>query len=223
MYDVDGCFACDLIAGRQPLPGGRIHRTRHCIVEHCGGRQGESPLGIGTLLVKPQRHVVHVADLHDDETAELGPASRRGACRDEADEPAARTAPHSKFRCLPCNHASTSRRSKRSPTPPVIPPVVAQELYAPPRRRFLVASTGDSAGDSARASSAVSSTHSASGAAVLDLKECTRVASRPTAALWRRTASAEASLVACVQSRSIGTSSSESNWRVVRPARSSSK
>ncbi len=79
MHDVEGCFACDLIAGRHPLPGGRIHRTRHWIVEHCVGRRGESPLGIGTLLVKPERHVVHVADLDDDETAELGPLLRDAA------------------------------------------------------------------------------------------------------------------------------------------------
>jgi diadenosine tetraphosphate (Ap4A) HIT family hydrolase len=37
-------------------------------VEHCVG-----PLGVGTLVVKPVRHVVHVAQLEPDEAAELGP------------------------------------------------------------------------------------------------------------------------------------------------------
>jgi hypothetical protein len=50
------CIACDLSAGRAPLPGGLIHRTQHWLVEHCIG-----PLGIGTLIVKPERHVEHVA------------------------------------------------------------------------------------------------------------------------------------------------------------------
>jgi diadenosine tetraphosphate (Ap4A) HIT family hydrolase len=71
---VDGCLACDLTAGRRPLPGGCIHRTEHWLVEHCVG-----PLGLGTLIVKPQRHVTAVADLNDDEAAELGPLLRRAS------------------------------------------------------------------------------------------------------------------------------------------------
>ena len=31
------------------------------------------PLGLGTAIVKPLRHVIHLADLDADETAELGP------------------------------------------------------------------------------------------------------------------------------------------------------
>jgi diadenosine tetraphosphate (Ap4A) HIT family hydrolase len=68
MDDVEGCVACDLARGRRSLAGGLIHRTRHWLVEHCIG-----PLGIGTLIVKPERHVVHVWDLTADESAELGP------------------------------------------------------------------------------------------------------------------------------------------------------
>lgn len=71
---VEGCLACDLAAGRVPLPGGRIHSTEHWIVEHCVG-----PLPPGTLIVKPQRHVTCVADLSDDEVAELGPLLRRAS------------------------------------------------------------------------------------------------------------------------------------------------
>lgn len=62
------CLACDLTAGRAPLPGGEIHRTARWVVEHCLG-----PLGLGTLVVKPLRHVVHVADLDADEAVEMGP------------------------------------------------------------------------------------------------------------------------------------------------------
>lgn len=65
------CFACDLTAGTIPLPGGVIHRTGHWLVEHCVG-----PLGVGTLIVKPARHVTAVADLTDDEARELGPLLR---------------------------------------------------------------------------------------------------------------------------------------------------
>jgi ATP adenylyltransferase len=72
--DQAGCLACDLAAGRRPLPGGRIDQTAHWAVEHCVG-----PLGVGTLIVKPLRHVLHVADLTADESVELGPLLRRVA------------------------------------------------------------------------------------------------------------------------------------------------
>lgn len=68
---VEGCLACDLADGRLPLPGGAIHETAHWLVEHCVG-----PLGVGTLIVKPKRHVLHVWELTDDEAAELGPLLR---------------------------------------------------------------------------------------------------------------------------------------------------
>ena len=44
-------------------------------MEHCIG-----PLGVGTLIVKPKRHVVHVADLTQSEAAEMGPLLQRTAC-----------------------------------------------------------------------------------------------------------------------------------------------
>lgn len=69
---MEGCLACDLAEGRVPLPGGVIHETPHWIVEHCVG-----PLGAGTLIVKPRRHVVHVWELAVDEAAELGLLLRR--------------------------------------------------------------------------------------------------------------------------------------------------
>lgn len=67
-------MACDLAAGRRPLPGGLIHRTKSWLVEHCIG-----PLGLGTLIVKPERHVTSVADLSFAEAAELGPLLRQAS------------------------------------------------------------------------------------------------------------------------------------------------
>ncbi|UDY34496.1 hypothetical protein [Dermatobacter hominis] len=64
----DDCFACSLTAGVLPLVGGELHRTAHWVVEHAVG-----PLELGTMVVKPLRHVCHVADLDAAETMELGP------------------------------------------------------------------------------------------------------------------------------------------------------
>ena len=74
MDGVEGCLACDLAAGRQDLPGGRIHETANWIVEHCVG-----PLRVGALLVKPARHVVSLGELNGSEAAELGPLLQRAA------------------------------------------------------------------------------------------------------------------------------------------------
>lgn len=72
MSDGESCLACDLTAGRQPLPGGIILRADHWTVEHCIG-----PLGVGTLIVKPLRHVLRFADLTRDEAAEFGTLMQR--------------------------------------------------------------------------------------------------------------------------------------------------
>jgi diadenosine tetraphosphate (Ap4A) HIT family hydrolase len=69
---VEGCLACDLAEGRIDLPGGRILETDLWIVEHCVG-----PLGIGTLVVKPRRHVVHLWELTETESDALGPLLAR--------------------------------------------------------------------------------------------------------------------------------------------------
>jgi diadenosine tetraphosphate (Ap4A) HIT family hydrolase len=65
------CATCHSIAART-APGGCIHETDHWFVDHCVG-----PLGVGTLIVKPKRHVVHVWQLDESEAAELGPLLRR--------------------------------------------------------------------------------------------------------------------------------------------------
>ena len=70
--DVGGCIACDLTHGRQLLPGGPIAETAYWRVEHCVG-----PLGVGTLLVKPIRHVESVGALSAEEAAALGPLLRQ--------------------------------------------------------------------------------------------------------------------------------------------------
>jgi ATP adenylyltransferase len=74
LSDVQGCIACDLTAGREPLPGGVIADSGLWRVEHCVG-----PLGVGSLIVKPVRHVLLVADLTAEEAAELGPLLRTAA------------------------------------------------------------------------------------------------------------------------------------------------
>jgi hemoglobin len=70
--DVVGCIACDLTHGRRALPGGVIVESSRWRVEHCVG-----PLGVGTLLVKPLRHVESVGLLSSDEAEELGPLLTR--------------------------------------------------------------------------------------------------------------------------------------------------
>ena len=71
---VHGCLSCDLLAGRRPCPGGTIAETERWAVQHCVG-----PLGVGTLIVQPKRHVLHVADLDAAEAAEFGPLLQRAA------------------------------------------------------------------------------------------------------------------------------------------------
>jgi diadenosine tetraphosphate (Ap4A) HIT family hydrolase len=69
---VECCVACDLAAGRIELPGGSIYETHGWLVGHCVG-----PLGVGTLIVKPKRHLTRVSELTPDEAAELGPLLQR--------------------------------------------------------------------------------------------------------------------------------------------------
>ena len=66
------CMACQLTASDRGLAGGRIFETDHWVVEHCVGT-----LGVGTLILKPFRHIVALADLSDAEAAELGPLMKR--------------------------------------------------------------------------------------------------------------------------------------------------
>jgi diadenosine tetraphosphate (Ap4A) HIT family hydrolase len=72
---VEGCLACDIAAGRVEIPGGIIMRTDCFRIDHCVG-----PLGVGTLIVAPLRHVTRVSDLTADEAEELGLLLYRAAC-----------------------------------------------------------------------------------------------------------------------------------------------
>ena len=60
------CWVCEMTAANG-VPGGTIHETARWVIDHCVG-----PLGIGTLIVRPKRHVVRVADLSAAEAGELG-------------------------------------------------------------------------------------------------------------------------------------------------------
>jgi diadenosine tetraphosphate (Ap4A) HIT family hydrolase len=68
------CLACDLIEHPEQVPGGRIATIGGWVVEHCIG-----PLGVGTVIVKPIRHVTHLAGLEPGEAAQLGPVLARVA------------------------------------------------------------------------------------------------------------------------------------------------
>ncbi|GGX97247.1 HIT family protein [Streptomyces minutiscleroticus] len=69
--DTTGCVVCDMLQGRAALPGGTAHETSHWVVMHVLGA-----FNLGSLAIVPRRHVLHVADLDDDETARLGPLLR---------------------------------------------------------------------------------------------------------------------------------------------------
>jgi diadenosine tetraphosphate (Ap4A) HIT family hydrolase len=71
---VEGCLSCDLAEGRVALPGGVIHETAGWFVEHTVG-----PFNVGTLILKPKRHVTRVSELTEAEADELGPLLRRSA------------------------------------------------------------------------------------------------------------------------------------------------
>ena len=61
-------LACGLTDGSIDLPGGEIYATRRWRVEHA-----LAPLGVGTLILKPLRHCLHLWDLTPEEASECGP------------------------------------------------------------------------------------------------------------------------------------------------------
>jgi diadenosine tetraphosphate (Ap4A) HIT family hydrolase len=71
---MESCLACELSDRRREVPGGSIHETELWRVEHTVG-----PLSLGTLIVKPKRHVIHVADPTAEEAIEVGPLLRQAA------------------------------------------------------------------------------------------------------------------------------------------------
>ena|SRR5438093_7400742 len=65
---VVGCIACDATDGRLQPPGGVIFADEHWVLEH-----SLSPVLLpGWLILKPRRHVEHIAELTTAESATLG-------------------------------------------------------------------------------------------------------------------------------------------------------
>ncbi|HEY7341467.1 MAG TPA: HIT domain-containing protein [Ktedonobacterales bacterium] len=73
---VDGCLACDVLAGKVTPPGGVIYDDQYWRVDH-----STSPIVLpGFLIIKPRRHVEHIALLTAEEMAAFGPLLRN-TCR----------------------------------------------------------------------------------------------------------------------------------------------
>jgi diadenosine tetraphosphate (Ap4A) HIT family hydrolase len=70
--NVEGCLACDVLAGRVEAPGGTIAESEYWHADHCIG-----PFGVGALVVKTKEHVESLWELPDGAAAELGPFLRR--------------------------------------------------------------------------------------------------------------------------------------------------
>ena len=68
----ENCYACGLTRDESTCPGGTLLATESWVVQHCTG-----PLPVGTLVVKPIRHCLGLADLLPAEASELGPLLRR--------------------------------------------------------------------------------------------------------------------------------------------------
>jgi diadenosine tetraphosphate (Ap4A) HIT family hydrolase len=66
--NVEGCLACDVLAGRVEVPGGTIAETEHWHADHCIG-----PFGVGAVVVKTKEHLESLWGLPDAVAAELGP------------------------------------------------------------------------------------------------------------------------------------------------------
>jgi diadenosine tetraphosphate (Ap4A) HIT family hydrolase len=67
------CLACDATAGRVEPPGGTILDEGGWVLEHA-----LSPVPLrGWLILKPRRHVEHLAELEPAEAAALGPLIAR--------------------------------------------------------------------------------------------------------------------------------------------------
>ena len=73
---VDGCLACDVLSGKVTPPGGVIYEGQYWRVDH-----STSPVVLpGFLIIKPRRHVEHIALLTAEEMADFGPLLRN-TCR----------------------------------------------------------------------------------------------------------------------------------------------
>lgn len=73
MTPTDRCLACDVTARRVVPPGGTILDEGGWLLEHA---ISPAPLK-GWLILKPKRHVEHLAALNPDEAQALGPLIER--------------------------------------------------------------------------------------------------------------------------------------------------
>lgn len=70
---VDGCLACNVLAGKVKAPGGLIYEDDYWIVEH-----SLVPVIVsGYLIIKLKRHCENLADLTPQEASALGPIIRK--------------------------------------------------------------------------------------------------------------------------------------------------
>jgi diadenosine tetraphosphate (Ap4A) HIT family hydrolase len=58
LESVEGCLACDNVAGEQRAPGGIIYESEHWVVDHHSGL-----IRKGFVIIKTRRHCEHVAEL----------------------------------------------------------------------------------------------------------------------------------------------------------------
>jgi ATP adenylyltransferase len=71
---MEPCIGCGFGSGTDSPPGGVLLRSDHWMMNHCIG-----PLGLGTLVLAPVRHVERVAELSEVETHELADLMRLAA------------------------------------------------------------------------------------------------------------------------------------------------
>jgi len=64
---MDACFTCEVNTGVRATPGGAIYADERWIADH-----GIPPLVPGYVVLKPRRHVAHLADLKPEEANSLG-------------------------------------------------------------------------------------------------------------------------------------------------------
>lgn len=70
---MEPCIGCDYARGDDTPPGGILVRSDNWLMNHCTG-----PLGLGTLVLAPTRHVVRVTDLTETEVDEFAGLMRQG-------------------------------------------------------------------------------------------------------------------------------------------------
>ncbi|WOD41463.1 diadenosine tetraphosphate hydrolase [Nodosilinea sp. E11] len=62
------CLACQILAGKETVPGGTIAENSWWVADHCVG-----PYGLGSVVVKTRAHRENLWDLSEAESASMGP------------------------------------------------------------------------------------------------------------------------------------------------------